>query len=172
MTPREERGLIIAATCRLNRLPDGTWLVPSQTKRSETAAYRVNLEQKTCACPDHVETGRPCKHCYAAMIVHKRDVLPDGTVIETETITLTTKKVYKQDWPAYNKAQATESGDSAFSSTIFVEVCRTANASKAFKGGKKHCPGMPFSRWPSRSTADTTLVASARTWTKRTRWVF
>ena len=107
MDAREQRGLIIAATCRLNRKNDGTWLVPSQTNR-QTAAYRVNLETKTCTCPDHVEGGYTCKHFYAASIVHKRDVLPDGTVIETKTITLTEKKVYKQDWPAYNVAQATE----------------------------------------------------------------
>ncbi|HXH94237.1 MAG TPA: transposase [Thermoanaerobaculia bacterium] len=107
MSPREERGLIIAATCRLNRQDDGTWLVPSQTNR-ETVAYRVNLEAKTCTCPDHVEGGFTCKHYHAASIVHQRDVLPDGTVIETKSITLTQKTVYKQDWPAYNVAQATE----------------------------------------------------------------
>lgn len=108
MTPREERGLIIAATCRLNRLPDGTWLVPSQTAKTGGSAYRVNLEAKTCTCLDHTEGGNVCKHFYAASIVCKRDVLPDGTVIEESTITLTKKRVYKQNWPAYNKAQATE----------------------------------------------------------------
>jgi transposase len=107
MDPRQERGLIIAATCRLNRLDDGTWVVPSQTNR-DGGTYRVNLHTKTCTCKDHVEGGFTCKHFYAASIVHKRDVLPDGTVIETKTITLTEKKVYKQDWPAYNLAQATE----------------------------------------------------------------
>jgi transposase len=107
MDAREQRGLIIAATCRLNRLPDGTWLVPSQTNR-ESLTYRVDLEKKTCTCPDHVEGGFTCKHYYAASIVHKRDVLPDGTVIETKTITLTERKTYKQDWPRYNAAQATE----------------------------------------------------------------
>jgi len=107
MDAREQRGLIIAATCRLNRQDDGTWLVPSQTNR-EAVAYRVNLEAKTCTCPDHVEGGFICKHFYAASIVHKRDVLPDGTVIETKTITLTEKKVYQQNWPCYNRAQAIE----------------------------------------------------------------
>jgi transposase len=107
MTPREERGLIIAATCRLNRLSDGTWLVPSQTNR-EVVSYKVNLEKKSCTCLDHVDGGNTCKHYYAASIVHKRDVLPDGTVIETKTITLTERKTYKQDWPKYNLAQATE----------------------------------------------------------------
>src|SRR5436305_12393641 len=108
MDPREERGLVIAATCRLNRLNDGTWLVPSQTRGGEVAAYHVNLDAKTCTCPDHTEGGFTCKHFYAASIVHKRDVLPDGTVIEEKTFTLTEKKVYKQDWPKYNAAQNTE----------------------------------------------------------------
>jgi transposase len=107
MTPREERGLIIAATCRLNRTDDGTWLVPSQTY-AETI-YRVNLETKACTCLDCTDGGFVCKHYFAATIVHKRDVLPDGSVIETNSMTFTEKKVtYKQDWPAYNLAQATE----------------------------------------------------------------
>ena len=108
MDAREERGLIIAATCRLNRMNDGTWLVPSQTKAGDVAAYSVNLEAKTCTCLDHKEGGFTCKHYWAASIVHKRDVLPDGTVIEEKTITLTEKKIYRQDWPKYNAAQASE----------------------------------------------------------------
>lgn len=108
MDARQERGLVIAATCRLNRMNDGTWLVPSQTKAGDVAAYHVNLAAKTCTCPDHKEGGFTCKHYYAASIVHKRDVLPDGTVIEQKTLTFTEKKVYRQDWPKYNRAQATE----------------------------------------------------------------
>src|SRR4051812_26932223 len=107
MDAREQRGLIIAATCRLHRQDDGTWLVPSQTSR-ETVAYTVNLETKACTCLDCTDGGFIYKHYYAASIVHKRDVLPDGTVIETKSLTLTERKVYKQDWPAYNLAQATE----------------------------------------------------------------
>jgi transposase len=107
MNQRQERGLVIAATCRLHRNDDGTWLVPSQTNR-ETVAYRVDLQAKTCTCTDHTEGGFTCKHYYAATFVHQRDVLPDGTVIETQTLTFTDQEVYRQDWPAYNYAQATE----------------------------------------------------------------
>jgi transposase len=89
-------------------MTDGTWLVPSQTKNGDVAAYSVNLEAKTCTCLDHREGGHTCKHFYAASIVHKRDVLPDGTVIEQKTFEFTEKKVYRQDWPKYNAAQATE----------------------------------------------------------------
>ena len=108
MTPREERGLIIAATCKLNRNADGTWRVPAQTNK-QVVAYTVNLETKACTCPDCAENGFVCKHYFAASIVHKRDVLPDGTVIEQKQFAFTEKRVtYKQDWPAYNLAQATE----------------------------------------------------------------
>jgi hypothetical protein len=81
--------------------------VPSQTSR-EGVGYTVNIDAKTCTCPDHKEGGFTCKHYFAASIVQQRDVLPDGTVIETRTVTLTEKKVYKQNWPAYTLAQATE----------------------------------------------------------------
>jgi transposase len=106
MTPREERGLVIAATCRLNRTNDGTWLVPSQSQA--TTIYKVNLETKACTCLDCQDGGFICKHYYAATIVHKRDVLSDGTTIETKSMTFTETKTYTQNWPAYNLAQATE----------------------------------------------------------------
>jgi Transposase DDE domain/SWIM zinc finger len=107
MSPREERGLVIAATCHLKRMDDGTWRVPSQTANRDVF-YTVNLETKKCTCPDCAESGFTCKHYYAAFIVETRDVLPDGTVIEQKTFTFTEKKVYRQDWPRYNVAQATE----------------------------------------------------------------
>src|SRR5579864_3024295 len=107
MTPREERGLVIAATSRLHRNAEGTWRVPSQTNK-ESVFYTVNLETKACTCPDCTNGGFVCKHFHAASIVYKRDVLPDGTMIETQSVTLTKRTVYKQDWPSYNLAQATE----------------------------------------------------------------
>jgi transposase len=106
MTPREERGMIIAAMCKLRRANDGTWLVPSQSATDKI--YRVNLEAKTCTCPDCVEGGFSCKHYFAAQFTFKRDFLPNGTMIETRSMTLTAKTVYKQDWRAYNLAQSVE----------------------------------------------------------------
>lgn len=106
MTPREERGLVIAAICKLNRTEDGTWLVPSQSGAEKI--YRVNLEAKKCTCPDCTEGGFVCKHVFAAEFTYKRDFLPNGDMIETKTFSLTEKKVYKQDWRAYNLAQSVE----------------------------------------------------------------
>jgi hypothetical protein len=105
MNAREERGLIIAALCKLNRV-DGEWLVPSQSK-GETI-YRVNTQKQTCTCPDHQEGGHKCKHLYAVEFTLKREVNIDGTVTETKSVVFTEKVTYKQDWPAYNVAQATE----------------------------------------------------------------
>src|SRR5262245_52670242 len=120
MNPREQRGLMIAATCRLNRTNDGEWLVPSQS--SAETIYRVNLETKACTCPDCKENGFICKHYYAATIVHKRDVLADGTMIETRQMLFEERKVtYKQDWPAYNTAQATEKRRVR---TLLKDLCR------------------------------------------------
>ena len=105
MNPREQRGLVIAAVCKLANTKDG-WLVPSQTGAEKT--YRVNLANQTCTCPDHQEAGHKCKHIYAAEFTFKREVAADGTVTETKTMTFTEKKVYTQDWPAYNAAQSVE----------------------------------------------------------------
>ncbi len=104
MNAREERGLVIAALCKLNRTPDG-WLVPSQ---SNETIYRVNVEKQTCTCPDHQEAGFKCKHLYAVEFTIKREVHPDGSVTDTRSVTFTEKVTYKQDWPAYNYAQSIE----------------------------------------------------------------
>jgi transposase len=81
----------------------------------------VDAEKQTCTCPDHQEAGQKCKHIYAVEFMIQREVRPDGTVIETQSITFTEKKVYKQDWPAYNLAQATEKRRLQ---VLLVELCR------------------------------------------------
>jgi hypothetical protein len=105
MDAREQRGLIIAAVCKLNRMSN-VWLVPSQSNAN--TIYRVDPVKKTCTCPDHSENGFKCKHQYAVEITAKREFNPDGSVTETESITLTKKTTYKQNWAAYNKAQSME----------------------------------------------------------------
>jgi transposase len=105
MDAREQRGLVIAAFCKLSKTDD-CWLVPSQSGAERI--YRVNPTAQTCTCPDHAEAGQKCKHLYAVEITMKREVGSDGTVTETKSITFTEKKTYKQDWPAYNHAQSIE----------------------------------------------------------------
>jgi hypothetical protein len=117
MNEREQRGLVIAALCKLNKTTDG-WLVPSQ---KGAAIYTVDPAKQTCTCPDHQEGGFKCKHLFAVEFTMKREVAPDGTVTETQSITFTEKKVYTQDWPAYNVAQATEKRRLQ---VLLVDLCR------------------------------------------------
>lgn len=105
MTAREERGLVIAALCKLKH-ENGEWVVPSQSGAERM--YRVNVGAGTCTCPDFMERGEKCKHQYAVEFTMKREVAADGTVTETKSITFTEKKTYKQDWTAYNAAQSVE----------------------------------------------------------------
>jgi len=104
MTPREERGIVIAAMCRLKQ-ENGEWVVPSQ---SAEKTYSVNPQRQTCSCPDHLEGGHKCKHLFAVEIVMQREFHPDGSITDTKTVTFTEKKTYRQDWPKYNAAQSVE----------------------------------------------------------------
>jgi transposase len=105
MNAREERGLVIAAVCKL-RFEKGEWVVPSQSVGDKT--YRVHIPSQTCTCPDHQETGNKCKHLYAAEYTFRREVNADGSISETKTFTFTEKKTYKQNWAAYDAAQSVE----------------------------------------------------------------
>jgi transposase len=107
MNAREERGLVIAATQKLTQ-KGKVWLVPSQSGRGK---YTVcpDHDSPFCSCPDHEETGQPCKHIYAVQFTMKRDTAKDGTITETRSYTFTEKKVYRQqNWPLYNLAQNEE----------------------------------------------------------------
>jgi transposase len=104
MNAREERGLVIAAVCKLNNTGNG-WLVPSQSGAEKI--YRVDPIKQTCTCPDH-ENGHKCKHIYAVEFTVKREYNADGTVTDKKSVTFTEKVTYKQDWPAYNLAQSIE----------------------------------------------------------------
>lgn len=106
MGPRQSRGAIIAAMFKLNRTNDGEWLVPSQTKA--TTIYRVNIQARTCTCPDCVESGFVCKHIHAAIFTCQRETDRNGNLIETKSMTILEKKTYSQNWPVYEKAQHEE----------------------------------------------------------------
>ncbi len=107
MDAREQRGLVIAALCKLNK-KDGVWHVPSQSDANRT--YCVDPKAGSCTCPDCRENGdgHVCKHQWAVRFVLKRETKSDGTVVETKSIEFVEKKTYTQDWPSYNVAQDIE----------------------------------------------------------------
>ncbi len=102
MDAREERGLVIAATSRIQRNKLG-WNVPSQ---SGNGNYVVNLDHghPFCTCPDFETRQQKCKHIYAVEYTLKRETRDNGMITETRTMKVT----YGQDWTAYNNAQTGE----------------------------------------------------------------
>jgi hypothetical protein len=55
-------------------------------------------------------TGPRCKHIFAVEYVIQREYIDDGQT-QTFTETVTVKKTYKQEWPAYNAAQVNEKSE-------------------------------------------------------------
>jgi hypothetical protein len=100
---RELKALEIAARCRIT-YKDGVWHVPSQTTIG--ASYRVTLSPISCDCEDFLLRQQPCKHAIAAQLTQERQ---GGTTAPDIDLNVIPKRpTYSQDWPAYNRAQATE----------------------------------------------------------------
>lgn len=106
ITEREQRGLAIAALCKLKK-KDGAWTVPSQTG---VGRYKVVHDGKEprCNCPDFETRGEKCKHIFAVEFTIEREVHADGSETLTRSMTVTEKITYSQNWPAYNDAQENE----------------------------------------------------------------
>src|SRR6266511_2029417 len=106
---REQRGMRIAATCKLTK-NGGIWLLPSQSGHGR---YTVSPDPEAphCTCPDHETRGLKCKHIFVVEFALKREEHNDGSTTITQTVTVTEtikKPTYPQDWPAYNAAQTNE----------------------------------------------------------------
>jgi transposase len=109
MNEREQRGLAIAAMCKLTN-KDGVWSVPSQ---SGNGRYQVSLagDKPHCTCPDHETRDVICKHIFAVQFAVKREENADGSTTVTQTVTVVEtikRKTYPQVWEAYNEAQTHE----------------------------------------------------------------
>src|ERR1044071_8830161 len=106
MNLREQKGLQIAD--RTNITQSGNlYLVASQSGRGK---YKVDPKAQTCSCPDFDFRRQPCKHIYAVEISVRRTKtthISRGVTTVTETVKVT-RQTYKQEWPAYNKAQTVE----------------------------------------------------------------
>lgn len=102
MDARQERGLVIATTSKIEKNKLG-WKVPSQ---SGNGSYIVNLDhgEPFCTCPDYEARHQPCKHIHAVEFVIQRETKPDGSVAYTQSVRMTCT----QEWPAYNQAQTHE----------------------------------------------------------------
>ena len=137
---REQRGLVIAATAKLQRADDGKrWFVPSQT-RGKGGDYYYTVKPDTlkpyCSCPDFEARQQTCKHLFAVSFTIQREYTDDGQT-QTMTETVTVRKTYKQEWSAYNAAQVNEKDQ--FQS-LLRELCKGVGEPSQTIGRKR----LPF----------------------------
>ena len=140
MDARQQRGLMIAACCKITQ-KNGFWTVPSQTGNG---TYRVCLTPAPfipqCTCPDYEERKQPCKHVHAVQYVIQRESNGDGTETVTETLTFSAERVvaerptYRQDWPAYNTAQTKEKDEFQ---ALLHDLCEGIEEPAQVKGRKR-----------------------------------
>lgn len=109
---RRQRGLSIAAMCRVVQKKDGLWTVPAQSGGGQYWV-KMDADHPTCTCKDYETRQQKCKHVFAVEYVLQRESNPDGSETVTESVTFTRqtttlRPTYRQDWRAYNRAQTNE----------------------------------------------------------------
>jgi hypothetical protein len=141
MDAREQRGLVIAATCNIEKAQRGAYYVPSQSKAG--TKYRVDPAKRSCDCPDFAELGITCKHIHAVRYVIQRERNADGSTTVTETLTVTEtvetvrkRTTYPQNWRAYNAAQSVEKDRFQ---VLLADLCRgVPEPERTGRGRKPH----------------------------------
>ncbi|HVE70828.1 MAG TPA: transposase [Thermoanaerobaculia bacterium] len=110
MEPRQQKGLEIAATLRIQAKNEGSWVVPSQATLVKKYTVTRDGEAFRCTCPDYESRNATCKHGYAVEFFLRREttITADGETTVTETRAM--RVTYPQNWPAYNAAQTAERG--------------------------------------------------------------
>lgn len=140
---REEKGRQIATMLKIRRKGD-VWIVPSQSGEGK---YEVSLDGECphCTCPDHEMRQVKCKHIFAVELSIQRqrkiETQSDGQTTVTDTVKVTKRVTYRQNWPAYNAAQTEEK---AMFQVLLHDLCKTIpqpprTVGKA-PGGRKPLP--------------------------------
>jgi transposase len=138
MSDREQRGLAIAALYRIEQV-DGKYVVPSQSGNG--TKYIVDPAKNTCTCRDHEDRAIKCKHMFAVEFIQTRERNPDGTETVTETLKVTKKTTYKQDWSNYNKAQTREKREFL---SLLCDLCKGIDVPERNKSPMKGRPTVPI----------------------------
>lgn len=139
MDAREERGMVIAAKCRIVKNGNG-YTVPSAKLDGSTYTVFPHGEKACCSCPDFQERQVKCKHLWAVSYVIQREKNGDGTTTVTERLTVTEtfekKTTYPQQWKAYNAAQSIEKDRVQ---ELLFDICRgIPEPERTGRGRKPH----------------------------------
>ncbi len=97
---RAQRGLALFREKgqRIRHIAGEAYLVPSQ---SGSAGYVVDLAEGTCTCADYETCAGRCKHVWALLLAR-------GAAAVSGPATVEKRPTYRQEWPAYNRAQCEE----------------------------------------------------------------
>jgi transposase len=136
MEPRQERGLVLAATKKIVRYGE-RWKVPSQFGGG---FYMVDTEQEKCSCPDWETRRLNCKHIYAAIYLMRREYDKHGQMVMTEALGIASvepRPTYPQAWQAYNSAQTNEKD---MFQSLLADLCKGFAAPAVKKNGRPSLP--------------------------------
>ena len=136
MSLREKKGYQIAEKSKITR-KGNIWLVPSQAGRG---LYKVDLEREQCSCPDFEIRRQPCKHVFAVQFTIEKTVYSYETVTKRGATTTTVqveRKTYRQEWPAYNKAQMNEKRLFQY---LLHQLCQGVGGPAQFGAGRRFLP--------------------------------
>jgi transposase len=140
MSLREAKGRDIADRFKIVQ-QGNLYLVPSQSGRGK---YKVDAQAQRCSCPDFEIRHAKCKHLFAVEISIKRETKtttttkPNGqtTTTTTETVKVV-RKTYKQEWPAYNKAQTMEKAQFIY---LLHQLCLGVGSPAQHGRGQRRLP--------------------------------
>jgi transposase/predicted nucleic acid-binding Zn finger protein len=136
MSLREQKGRQIAEKSKITR-KGNLWLVPSQAGRG---LYKVDFERQQCSCPDFEIRRQPCKHVFAIQYAIEKTIITRTTVTENGKTTATEqveRRTYRQEWPAYNKAQMNEKRLFLY---LLNKLCQGVGSPAQYGAGRRYLP--------------------------------
>jgi transposase/predicted nucleic acid-binding Zn finger protein len=132
MEIRRQKGILIASKTAIKKDGD-LWLVPSQGGQGK---YKVDAGSPHCTCPDFEFRQSKCKHIYAVEYTiskiekTKTTVTEKGKTTVTETVKIK-RQTYRQEWPAYNKAQTQEKAQFQY---LLHQLCNGVGEPAQYRG--------------------------------------
>src|SRR4051812_10233129 len=132
---RQQKAIEIADKFRIVE-SSGKWIVPSQSSQKKYAVHVVG-DSGDCTCPDFELRREACKHLMAVRITLQREFNFDGTTTVTETVEVTKRTTYSQQWTEYNQAQTNEKD---YFQVLLHDLCSGISTPEQSGKGQRRLP--------------------------------
>ena len=135
---RKLHGLRMASTAKIVRFR-WRWRISSESGQ-RTYLVKPDGKNPSCTCPDFERRKLPCKHMYAVRArLSQEETLESGRAEEDidREAKLVEKVTYRQNWPAYNRAQTHEKDEFL---ELLQELCRGLERAKPQERGRPRIP--------------------------------